>query len=69
MLNFKFLRGYEVRILTGRQFLEAGYVWVPWIPMQTTPVVHEEPNRRETLTRYARKMINSNFFETINLTH
>lgn len=75
MNNFKFLRGYEVVLLNnGRAFLEAGYVWAPYIPMVTSSVINEPyGNRRiypqEILSRYARRTVDSRFYETINVTH
>jgi len=71
MLNFKFIRGYEVRILTGRQFLDEGYIYAPYIPMQISRVMCNESNinNRGRLSRYARRTINRNFYRTLNLSN
>ena len=52
----------------GNTFLEAGYVYAPYIPLQLTQVIYD-PNdftpRKGIMTRYAKKMINNRFYGVI----
>jgi len=52
----------------GKQFLETGAVFAPYIPLIMTPLVYD-PNtftpRKGLLTRYAKKMIRPEFFGRI----
>src|ERR1035437_4181727 len=54
----------------GNTFLEAGYVYAPYIPLQLTATIYD-PNdftpRKGILTRYAKKMINNRFYGVIIL--
>lgn len=52
----------------GSNFLETGAVYAPYIPMIMTPLVYDPENftpRRGVLTRYAKKMVRSEFFAKI----
>lgn len=52
----------------GNTFLEAGYVYAPYIPLQLTQTIMD-PNdftpRKGIMTRYAKKMINNRFYGVI----
>ena len=52
----------------GSQFLEAGAVFAPYIPLIMTPLVYD-PNtftpRKGLLTRYAKKMVRPEFYGKI----
>jgi len=54
----------------GSQFLEAGAVFAPYIPLIMTPLVYD-PNtftpRKGLLTRYAKKMVRPEFYGTISI--
>ena len=54
----------------GNTFLEAGYVYAPYIPLQLTQTIYD-PNdftpRKGIMTRYAKKMINNRFYGVIIL--
>ena len=54
----------------GNTFLEAGYVYAPYIPLQLTATIYD-PNdftpRKGIMTRYAKKMINNRFYGVIIL--
>lgn len=54
----------------GNTFLEAGYVYAPYIPLQLTATIYD-PNdftpRKGILSRYAKKMINNRFYGVILL--
>ena len=54
----------------GNTFLEAGYVYAPYIPLQLTATIYD-PNdftpRKGIMTRYAKKMINNRFYGVICL--
>lgn len=52
----------------GNTFLEAGYVYAPYIPLQLTQTIYD-PNdftpRKGIMTRYAKKMINNRFYGVV----
>jgi hypothetical protein len=54
----------------GNTFLEAGYIYAPYIPLQLTNTIHD-PNdftpRKGIMTRYAKKMVNNRFYGVIYL--
>ena len=60
------------KLIVGKRKIkfDAGYVYAPYIPLWTTPLIHD-PNdftpRRGVMTRYAKKMVNGNFFATVTL--
>jgi hypothetical protein len=54
----------------GAQFLETGAVYAPYVPMILTPVVYDPTNftpRRGVMTRYAKKMVRSEFYGLVNV--
>lgn len=59
------LMGYK-----GTSWIETGYVYAPYIPLWVTPLILD-PNdftpRRGIMTRFAKKMVNGNFFATVTL--
>jgi hypothetical protein len=58
--------------LKGSSFLDAGYVWAPYIPLQVTPTFLD-PNdfsfRKGMRTRYAKKMLRSEFYGSLKVTN
>jgi len=52
----------------GSTFLEAGYIYAPYIPLQLTQTIYD-PNdftpRKGIMTRYAKKMVNNRFYGVI----
>lgn len=57
------LMGYR-----GSQFLEAGAVYAPYIPLMMTPLVYDPETftpRKGLMTRYAKKMIRNEFYGKI----
>ena len=52
----------------GNTFLEAGYIYAPYIPLQLTQTIYD-PNdftpRKGIMTRYAKKMVNSRFYGVV----
>lgn len=54
----------------GNTFLEAGYIYAPYIPLQLTQTI-TDPNdftpRKGIMTRYAKKMVNNRFYGVINI--
>ncbi len=52
----------------GSTFLEAGYIYAPYIPLQLTQTI-TDPNdftpRKGIMTRYAKKMVNNRFYAVI----
>lgn len=61
----KILLGYK-----GGSFLETGYVYAPYVPLIVTPTLYE-PNdftpRKGVMTRYAKRMIRSDFYSVIKV--
>ena len=54
----------------GAQFLETGAVYAPYVPLILTPVVYDPTNftpRRGVMTRYAKKMVRSEFYGLVNV--
>ena len=54
----------------GGQFLEAGAVFAPYIPLIMTPLVYDPDTfvpRKGLLTRYAKKMVRPEFYGKINI--
>lgn len=58
-------------ILIGRKgsgFLESGYVYSPYVPLQTTPTIYGPEDfvpRKGVSTRYARKMVNPDYYGVV----
>jgi hypothetical protein len=55
----QWLMGYK-----GGSFLEAGYVYAPYIPLYTTPmiVLDDFVGRKGLATQYGKKMVNPRFY-------
>jgi len=54
----------------GSQFLEAGAVFAPYIPLIMTPLVYDPETftpRKGLLTRYAKKMVRPEFYGKIQV--
>ena len=54
----------------GSQFLEAGAVFAPYIPLIMTPLVYDPETftpRKGLLTRYAKKMVRPEFYGRIQV--
>jgi len=52
----------------GSQFLEAGAVYSPYVPLMMTPLVYDPETftpRKGLMTRYAKKMIRPEFYGKI----
>lgn len=52
----------------GNTFLEAGYVYAPYIPLQLTQTIVDPQDftpRKGLMTRYAKKMVNNRFYGVI----
>ena len=62
----RMLLGYK-----GNTFMETGYVYAPYIPLYTTPVI-VDPNdfspRRGVMTRFAKKCVAPDFYATVTIT-
>jgi hypothetical protein len=56
--------------LKGGNYLDAGYVWAPYVPLQVTPTFLD-PNdfsfRKGLRTRYAKKLLRSEFYGQITV--
>lgn len=56
----------------GSSFLESGAVYSPYIPLIMTPVLYDYDNltpRKGVMTRYAKKMIRSEFYGRVLVAH
>ena len=59
---------YRNVVLVGRKggsFLESGYVYAPYVPLQTTPTIFGEDDftpRKGVMTRYAKKMVQPDMY-------
>jgi hypothetical protein len=55
-------------VLVGRKggsFLESGYVYAPYVPLQTTPTIFDPENftpRKGVMTRYGKKMVRPDMY-------
>lgn len=61
----KILVGYK-----GGSFLETGYVYAPYVPLIVTPTIYAPEDltpRKGVMTRYAKKMVRSDFFGTVTV--
>ena len=59
------LMGYR-----GSQFLEAGAVYAPYVPLMMTPLVYDPESftpRKGLMTRYAKKMIRPEFYAKVHI--
>jgi hypothetical protein len=55
----------------GNSFLEAGYVFAPYVPLYTTPtyVLDDMLNRKGMMSQYGTKAINGDFYATGTVTY
>jgi hypothetical protein len=63
-------KGTNFKVYRGQQTLESGYIFAPYIPIQTTQRVYESNNfqpRESIMTRYARRVVNNSFYGTIRV--
>jgi len=57
--------------LKGNTFLDAGYVYAPYIPLQVTPTFLDPDDfkyRKGLRTRYAKKMLRNEYYGYVNVT-
>lgn len=56
--------------LKGRSFLDAGYVWAPYIPLQVTPTWMDPQDfrfRKGLRTRYAKRMLRPEYYGVVTV--
>ena len=56
--------------LKGQSFLDAGYVYAPYVPLQVTPTFLDPDDftfRKGLRTRYAKKMLRPEYYGTVNV--
>jgi hypothetical protein len=64
---------YKGKILVGLKmpsFLDAGYAWAPFVPLQVTPTFLDPGDfsfRKGMRTRYAKKVLRSEFYGQVNV--
>jgi hypothetical protein len=61
----KILIGYK-----GTGYLEVGYIYAPYVPLIVTPTIYAPEDgtpRKMMMTRYAKKMVRSDFYATITV--
>ena len=54
----------------GSSFLETGYVYAPYVPLIVTPTIYAAEDftpRKGVMTRYAKKLIRSDFYGTVTV--
>jgi hypothetical protein len=52
-------------VVVGTSFLESGYVYAPYVPLQVTPTifgVEDFVPRKGVMTRYAKKMVRPDMY-------
>ena len=65
-----FTRNFMLIGLKGSSFLDAGYVWAPYIPLQVTPTFLDPSDfsfRKGLRTRYAKKLLRPEFYGQLNV--
>jgi hypothetical protein len=65
-----FTRNFMLIGLKGASFLDAGYVWAPYIPLQVTPTFLDPSDfsfRKGLRTRYAKKLLRPEFYGQLNV--
>ena len=66
---------YRNVLLVGRKgasFLESGYVYAPYVPLQITPTIFDPESfvpRKGLLTRYATQMVRPDFYSLVIVRH
>lgn len=61
----KVLVGYK-----GKNYLETGYVYAPYVPLIVTPTIFAPEDftpRKGVMTRYGKKMVRSDFYGTVTI--
>ncbi len=61
----RILVGYK-----GSSFLETGYVYAPYVPLIVTPTIYGPEDfvpRKGVMTRYAKKLVRSDFYGTVTV--
>lgn len=61
----KILLGYK-----GSTFLETGYVYAPYVPLIVTPTIYAPEDftpRKGVMTRYAKRLVRSDFYGTVTV--
>ena len=61
----KVLVGYK-----GKNYLETGYVYAPYVPLIVTPTIFAPEDftpRKGVMTRYGKKMVRSDFYGTVTV--
>jgi hypothetical protein len=54
----------------GASFLETGYVYAPYVPLIVTPTIYAPEDftpRKGVMTRYAKKLVRSDFYGTVTV--
>ena len=57
--------------LKGAQFLDAGYVWAPYVPLQVTPTFLDPSDfsfRKGLRTRYGKKLLRAEYYGRLTVT-
>jgi hypothetical protein len=60
-----FLRNVILVGRKGNSFLESGYVYAPYVPLQVTPTIFGTEDfvpRKGVMTRYAKKMVRPDLY-------
>ncbi len=60
-----FLRNVILFVRKGGSFLESGFVYAPYVPLQVTPTIFGTEDfvpRKGVMTRYAKKMVRPDMY-------
>ena len=69
-IRHDFITGRGTHGIMGRKLLETGYIWSPYIPVQTEPIIIENEDFDPTdsiLSRYATTTVNNRFYGHISV--
>jgi hypothetical protein len=70
IIRHDFITGRGIHGIMGRKFLEAGYIYAPYIPITIESTVYD-PNDFQpsegVMSRYARTVVNNRFYGHISV--
>jgi len=66
-IRHNFITGKGVHLKIGNNFLDVGYMFVPYIPMELTEVVSNEYQTNQSISsRYTIRPINNRLYQTLS---
>jgi hypothetical protein len=70
VLKVHWLKEPEYPIIRGESFLEAGYIYAPYIPITTTQTIYDSNDftpSESIMSRYSRRVVDNRFYGTISV--